>query len=83
MPRIGVSRLRSLQQFPNTPDVIGDPSSHRGRTADALVNPAEIIEGVPARCSSPMVLPLLAERICEPGEAASSHPHAQIGPFDY
>lgn len=53
--------------------MIGYLRFHRGRNAQRLVNPAEVVEGVPERHGGPVVFPFLAESVRQPSEPARTH----------
>ena len=71
-----------LQQLPHAPDVIGDLGFHHRSDAKRLVNSAKVVEHEPHDYSGPMVLPLLAEGVREPGEPPKAHARAQIAALD-
>lgn len=55
---------------------------HRGSYAKGFVNSAEVVERVPQRHGSPVVLPFLAEGVRQASEATTAHTHAKIAAFD-
>lgn len=58
--------------------MIRNPRSHRGRDSQRLVNAAKIVKREPAGYSGPVILPLLAEGVRQPCEAAKAHARAQL-----
>ena len=55
---------------------------HGRRDPQSLVNPAEVVVGEVQAVGSPEVLPLFAERVRQPGQAAHGHADCQILPFN-
>ncbi len=55
---------------------IGDLGFHRRRDAQGAVDAAEVVKRERASDGGPVVLPLLAEAIREPGESAGAHSDA-------
>jgi hypothetical protein len=71
-----------VNNFFQTPDVIGQASFHRRGDAQRLVNPAEIIvHGVKGHHVF-VVFDLLGKRIREPGKSAVGRANGQVLPFN-
>ena len=62
--------------------MIGNSRFHRRRYADCTVNPAKIIIREIQSKRSPVILPLLAESVCQPSEAPNLHPHREVLTLD-
>jgi hypothetical protein len=58
--------------------MLTDTRFHRGRDAQGLMHPREVIVHMEQSQHSDMVLDLLAEGIRKPGEAAHIHPHVEV-----
>ena len=61
--------------------MIGDPSFHRRRDAKRFVYAAKVVEREPQRDRCPVVLPLLAEAISQPGKSSRAHADAEVLAF--
>ena len=55
---------------------------HRGRDAQTLVNPAEVVIRLPECHGDPVVLPLLTEAVGQSREATAPHADAEVAAFD-
>ena len=75
-------RSRRLQKLLDRPRVIRNASLHRGRDAQRFVNPHEVVPREVQAQRGPQILPLLAERVRQSGQAADLHPHREILPLD-
>src|SRR5258708_7317528 len=67
-----------LQQFANTPNVIGNSSGHSRSHAERFVNAAKVVKREPAGDRSPVVLEFLGGRIRQPGKPACTHTDTEV-----
>ena len=74
--------LCRFQQFPQRPNVIGEPCFHGRGNAQSLVDAAEIVECKPERISGSEVLPLLAESVGQSRHPAHSHTNRKVLALD-
>ena len=58
--------------------MISQSSFHRWCDAQRLVDSAKVVVHEIQRNHVPVVLQLLAESVCEPGESAHPHPHRKV-----
>src|ERR1039458_4000455 len=65
-------------QFCQLPHMVCQGRFHRGRNAQRLVNPAEVVVGEVQTVCRPEVLPLLAESVRQPRQAAHLHSDGEI-----
>src|ERR1700739_2714820 len=80
---LNVNVPSSLQEFADTPHMIGDPGVHRRCNAERFVNSTKIVERVPQHEGCPVVLPLARKRICQSSESAVSHAKGEIRALHY
>lgn len=78
-----VRRLkRDVHKLRNTPDVIGYAERHRGRAAQGLMNPAQVVEVYPQRDGSAMIRERFALRDGQVREPLHLHTTRQIDTLD-
>src|ERR1035437_9462104 len=65
----------------NRPRMLTDTRFHRRSNPEGLVNPAKVVVHVKQSDHCDVVLDLLAEGVCQPGEAPHVHSHVEILPF--
>jgi hypothetical protein len=68
--------------FFQSPNVVGDSRFHRGRDAQGLVNPAEIVVHEVNRGMVFVVVQLLAKGVGQPREAAVAHAECEVLAFN-
>lgn len=66
----------------HAPKPIGDPSGHRGRHLQRLVDAHEVVEHKVQRQRVNVRVDLFGEGVRQPREAAHVHPHAEVLPLD-
>ena len=77
------STLRyQVNDFFHRPNMVGDTGFHRGRNAQGLVNPAEVVMHEMNRGGVLVVLQLLAECVGETRKSSVAHAEGEVLPFN-